>query len=285
MRRRKNKQHLAEVQNKNSRKWQKAKSKEIKAARQYWAKYWAKQARIQRIQAQDWPLPLNFLKWKVIDLYRAVAGKNKKVHLYGIYGYFGLPGYGKTMAMSYELQKLREKYGKDIYIFTNYFWKNQDAPFCDWHMLLQTYDKPAVFAWDEVQNEFNSRDFKNFPVELLTLLTQNRKGHGKRILYTAQRWNRVDKVFRELTIHAVQCRTLFGRLTTLKYYDWEDYEMLLSTADVNQKMKIHPVRKVRFVQTDALRDSYDSFKMLDSAKSKEYMDRQEIAVIHNSHVS
>ena len=47
------------------------------------------------------------------------------------------------------------------------------------NFLLKEYDKPVVFAWDEVQNEFNSRDFKNFPVELLTLLTQNRKGHGK----------------------------------------------------------------------------------------------------------
>ena len=43
---------------------------------------------------------------------------DKKPHLYGIYGYFGLPGYGKTMAMSWELLELRKKYKDQIYIFT-----------------------------------------------------------------------------------------------------------------------------------------------------------------------
>ena len=149
---------------------------------------------------------------------------DKKPHLYGIYGYFGLPGYGKTMAMSWELLELRKKYKDQIYIFTNYGFKEEDKPFTDWRMLLDTYDKPAIFAWDEVQNEFNSRDFKNFPVELLTLLTQNRKGNGKRIYYTAQRYNRVDKVFRELSFRVGDCKTLFGRYTRVKWYDTEDYE-------------------------------------------------------------
>ena len=126
---------------------------------------------------------LRFLCWKLKDLKDAFKNrKNKEVHLYGIYGYFGLPGYGKTMAMSWELLELRKKYQDKIYIFTNYGFKEEDKPFDNWRMLLETYDKPAIFAWDEVQNEFNSRDFKNFPVELLTLLTQNRKGHGKRVL-------------------------------------------------------------------------------------------------------
>ncbi|WZL74071.1 hypothetical protein QBE52_04855 [Clostridiaceae bacterium 35-E11] len=229
-----------------------------------------------RIKNHRFPLFLELLKWKLIDIRRAIKNKkNKKIHLYGIYGYLGLPGYGKTMAMSYELQKLREKYGDRIYIFTNYFWRDQDAPFDNWRMLLETYDKPTIFAWDEVQNEFNSRDFKKFPTELLTLLTQNRKGHGKRILYTAQRWNRIDKVFRELTMHVAECKTRFGRLTSLKFYDWEDYEMLLSTPDVNRRMKIRPKTRKLFVQTDELRDSYDSYQMLESAKSKDYIDRTE----------
>ena len=148
-------------------------------------------------------LLIRFFYWKIKDLINAFKNiKNKKVHLSGIYGYFGLPGYGKTMAMSWELMELRKKYQDDIYIFTNYGFKQEDRPFTDWRMLLETYDKPAIFAWDEVQNEFNSRDFKNFPVELLTLLTQNRKGNGKRIYYTAQRYNRVDKVFRELSFNS-----------------------------------------------------------------------------------
>ena len=98
-------------------------------------------------------LIFRFIYWKIKDLINNFKNrKDKKIHLYGIYGFFGLPGYGKTMAMSYELMKLRKKYGENIYIFTNYGFKQEDKCFDNWRMLLETYDKPAIFAWDEVQN-------------------------------------------------------------------------------------------------------------------------------------
>ena len=221
--------------------------------------------------------------WKVKDLFNSFKNrKEKKIHLFGIYGFFGLPGQGKTLSMTAELMGLRRKYGNDIYIFTNYGFKQEDKPFDNWRMLLDTYDKPCVFAWDEVQNEFNSRDFKNFPIELLTLLTQNRKGHGKRIYYTAQRYSRVDKVFRELSFLVGDCRTILGRYTRVRWFDTEDYEMLQSTPDVNKRIKIKPRKVDKFIQTDDIRDNYDSYQMLESAKSKQYMDRNEIAQINQS---
>lgn len=221
--------------------------------------------------------------WKLKDLFNAFKNrKEKQIHLFGIYGFFGLPGQGKTLSMTAELMGLRKKYGNDIYIFTNYGFKQEDRPFDNWRMLLDTYDKPCVFAWDEVQNEFNSRDFKNFPIELLTLLTQNRKGHGKRIYYTAQRYSRVDKVFRELSFLVGDCRTILGRYTRVRWFDTEDYEMLQSTPDVNKRIKIKPRKVDKFIQTDEIRDNYDSYQMLESAKSKQYMDRNEIAQINQS---
>lgn len=222
-------------------------------------------------------LLIDFIYWKLLDLFRAIKKKiNKepiKISMYGIYGFFGLPGKGKTMALSWQLDAYRKKYGNKIYIMTNYNYKDQDYEFKTWRQLLTTYDKPLVLAWDEVQNEFTSRDFKSFPIELLTILTQNRKGNGIQVLYTAQRWERVDKIFRELTHYAVQCNTFGGRLTTLRYYYWEDYIQMQSTAIVNQKIRIRPSKKVYLIQTDGLRDSYDSYKMLESAKKKDYADR------------
>lgn len=224
-------------------------------------------------------LLLEFIYWKLIDLYRYIRDRVKKVdrkpHLFGIYGYFGLPGKGKTMAMTWELEKLRRRYKDKIYICTNYFYENQDFAFEEWQQLLKTYDKPLVVAWDEVQNEFTSRNFKNFPLELLTLLTQNRKGNGIRIMYSAQRYNRVDKVFRELTHYAIMCNTVFGRLTRMRYYHWEDYEQLNTTTNVNMKVKIRQTKTISFVQTDKIRKLYNSYKMLESAKSKEYLTLQE----------
>lgn len=221
---------------------------------------------------------IGFVKWKIVDFFRFIKNRNKKPHLYGIYGFFGLPGHGKTISMSYELLNLRKKYGDDIYIFTNYGFLGEDKPFLNWRMLLDEYDKPCIFAWDEVQNEFNSRDFKNFPIELLTLLTQNRKGNGKRIYYTAQRYSRVDKVFRELSFLVGDCRTIMGRYTRVRWFDTEDYEMLQGTPDVNKRMKIKSRKKLSFVQTDMIRNCYNSFQMLETAKSKEYQTRQEIAL-------
>ena len=214
-------------------------------------------------------LILRFFYWKFKDLIKNFKNrKEKKIHLYGIYGFFGLPGYGKTMAMSWELLELRKKYGDDIYIFTNYGFKQENKPFDNWRMLLETYDKPAIFAWDEVQNEFNSRDFKNFPVELLTLLTQNRKGNGKRIYYTAQRYNRVDKVFRELSFRVGDCKTLFGRYTRVKWYDTEDYEQLQNSYRVEDKMKLKCYQKDKFIQTGKFLKSLELNSFCTSSQAK-----------------
>lgn len=206
--------------------------------------------------------------------------KRKGIHLYGIYGYFGLPGKGKTMAMSKELQKLRKKYGKNIYIMTNYYYKDQDFEFTSWRDLLKDYDKPLVVAWDEVQNEFNSRDFKDFPISLLTKLTQVRKNNGIQILYTSQRWHFVDKNFRSLSFGCYECNTILGNFTYTRLYDPVDYDNLCSNSDYEKRRKIKPKISQSFIQTEIIRNCYDSYKMLESAKSKEYMTREEVANIY-----
>lgn len=214
-------------------------------------------------------------------LYKRIKdNKERGVHLYGIYGYFGLPGKGKTMAMCNELRRLRKQYGDSIYIMTNFCYKDQDFPFESWRDLIKEYDKPLVCAWDEVQNEFNSRDFKNFPISLLTLLTQVRKKNGIQILYTAQRWHFVDKNFRTLSFGCYECNTILGGYTITRKYDPVDYDNLCSVSDYDKRRKIRPHRTEGFLQTDSLRESYDSYQMLQTAKTKEYMDRNEVNQIY-----
>lgn len=222
-----------------------------------------------------------FLRWKIIDLIRFFKNPRRSLHLYGIWLYCGLYGGGKTMALSHYLTKMRKRYGDKIYISTNYGFKGEDFPLDSWKELLTTYDRPVIFGYDEIQNEFNSRDYKNFPYELVRLLTQNRKGHGKQIIGTAQRYCRVDKVIRELCTHVVECHTLMGRWTFLKKYDADDYAEMLHQVDVTKKHKV-PCRRSSFVQTDELRDSYDSFQMLESAKTKEYVSAAEKLGLENA---
>ena len=214
-------------------------------------------------------------------VYKAIKDRrNRGIHLYGIYGYFGLPGKGKTIAMSKQLNDYREKYGDSIYIMTNYCYNGEDFPFTSWKDLLKDYDKPLVVAWDEVQNEFNSRDFKDFPIQLLTKLTQVRKGNGIQILYTSQRWHFVDKNFRSLSFGCYECNTLLGNMTYIRLYDPVDYDNLCSNSDYEKRRKIHPKFTKSFLQNEDLRNCYDSYKMLESAKAKQYMDRSEVAQIY-----
>ena len=220
------------------------------------------------------PYFIRVFRWLIVDLFRLFT-QPRKIHLYGIWLYCGLYGQGKTMALTEYLTRMREKYGDKIYISTNYGFKGEDFPLNNWQDLLTEYDRPVIFGYDEIQNEFNSRDYRNFPYELVKLLTQNRKGHGKQIVGTAQRFTRVDKTIRELCTHVVECKKAwFGRVTKLKKYDVEDYEMFLNEIDVMKKHKI-PCQRYRFIQTDKLRESYDSFKMLDTARTKEYVSASE----------
>lgn len=206
--------------------------------------------------------------------------KGQPIRLYGIYGYFGLPGKGKTMAMCNELRRLREQYGNNIYIMTNFCYLYEDFAFTGWRDLLKEYDKPLVVAWDEVQNEFNSRDFKTFPIALLTVLTQVRKKNGIQILYTAQRWHFVDKNFRSLSFGCYECNTICGNFTITKLYDPVDYDNLCSVSDYDKRSRIKPIKVDSFLQSEDLRNCYDSYKMLETAKSKDYMGRDEVAQIY-----
>lgn len=206
--------------------------------------------------------------------------KNNQLLFYGLKGYFGLAGHGKTMAVTNRLLNLRKKYGNKIYIATNYNFKYQDFEFVHWKQLLEKYDKPLVVGWDELPNDFNSREYKDFPISLITLLTQQRKGNGVQILYTAQRYSMVDKNFRILSSECNECNTFFGRFTIIKTYDTLDYDDMISKNDVSKKMKIKPKKILSFLQTDKIRSSYDSYKMLDSAMKKQYMSREELSKLN-----
>ena len=216
------------------------------------------------------PFLFRVLPWWCRDIYRYFKYP-RKIHLYGIWLYCGLYGQGKTMALTEYLTRMRKKYGDKIYICTNYGFRDEDFKLTHWRDLLSDYDKPVIFGYDEIQNEFNSRDYQNFPFELVTMLTQNRKGNGKQIVGTAQRFGRVDKTIRELCTHVIECRRgYFGRVTKLRKYDVDDYEQFLHEVDVMKKRKI-PHSNYKFIQTDDLRNAYDSFQMLASAKGKQYV--------------
>ena len=200
---------------------------------------------------------LEFLKWKMIDLYR-FKKYGKPLHLFGIRCITGMYGQGKTIAMSYIAKSYRDKYGDDVYICTNYNLEFQDFPFDDIMLVSKQYDKPIIFFWDEVQNDFPSQE-KNFPKALRQALTLNRKGNGKMFYWASQDHELVHKTIRRLTIEYGLVRTLFGRFTRVRWYLSDDYQRLFEEKDYSKKRKIHPIRVLKFIQDDYIRGCYNSY--------------------------
>lgn len=201
--------------------------------------------------------PLEFLKWKVIDIYRGFKG-DKKIHLYGIRCIVGLYGAGKSVTMAYLSIKYRKKYGDKIYITSNFGLKTQDFAFTDLSQLTKNYDKPIIFLFDEAQMEFPSTE-RILPKPVRQALSLNRKGNGKMIYWASQDEELVHKGFRRMTIEYLQVKTLFKRWTRIRTYLAVDFEQQRNEIDVNKKRKIKPISRESFIQTDYIRSLYNSF--------------------------
>lgn len=181
---------------------------------------------------------------------------------YGMTCFCGLAGSGKTMSLVYSLKRYRKKYGRDIYIFTNFPCKYADATFNNYKQLLRNWNKPVIVGWDELPNDFYKDGFKNFPEDLLRKLTQLRKNNGMKILYCCQDLSLVDVAFRRLTLDACDCTTFMGYLTMYKKYGIEYYFMKKQSASVDNKVKIPLEECTIFFQTKELRASYDTFRIV-----------------------
>lgn len=211
-----------------------------------------------KIRDYDFKIKLvDLIKWKIIDVYRSKKYKTG-LHMYGIKCVTGMYGCGKTVTMTKLAMDLREKHGNDIYITSNFGLAIQDFPFEGIELLTQQFDKPIVYFWDEVQNDFPATE-KNFPRPVRQALTLNRKGNGKLIYWASQDHELVHKTIRRLTIEYLQVKTLFKRLTKVKYYHSYDYMMLFEENDINKKIKIRPFKRMSFVQSDKIRNMYNSF--------------------------
>lgn len=211
-----------------------------------------------------------FFYLKIKDFYRSLK-EEKKFSEYGLTIYSGKQGSGKTVAMTEYLERMREKYPEAI-IVTNYEYEHQDYAMTDWHDFfnIRNGTDGVIFAIDEIQNEFSSNDWRNFPESFLSEITQQRKQRIK-IVATSQVFTRVTKQLREQTFQVVECFTLFGRWTFTKAYD--AYEYNLAIDSLKQKKELVTIYKRSFIQDDHLRSLYDTYKKIDRLGQKEFPEK------------
>lgn len=210
----------------------------------------------------SFPRLIDFLKWVLVDLQRP-----RIFHPYGLFFYVGLPGTGKTMFLTYELEKLRKKYGSNIYIGTNYGYAHQDFEVNGYEDIIKLRDKPSIIGYDEIQNDFDARNWANLDGAFSERITQSRKVNGLMILATAQRFGFVDKRLRELTHLVNKCNTILNRLTIATMYEPKMADKLEEGQYIEEnQIKTRGIKYL--VQTDKLRELYSSYKILENVKKR-----------------
>lgn len=114
------------------------------------------------------------------------------------------------------LDRMTELY-PDAIVVTNFNYVKQDMSFTSWRQFTEVRNglDGVIFAIDELQNEYNSNNWKDFPEDLLSVVTMQRKQRIK-IVATSQVFTRVVKQLREQCYEVVECKTLLRSLDTSK---------------------------------------------------------------------
>lgn len=130
----------------------------------------------------------------------------------GLIIFEGRQGSGKTMSMVEFIIRMQKEYPL-AKTTTNFGLVSQNKALKDWKMLIDyKNDKQGVIVgMDELQNWFSSNDSRNFPPEMLGIITQNRKNR-RIILGTSQNFYLLAKAIRSQATEVRRCTTLFRLL-------------------------------------------------------------------------
>ena len=175
--------------------------------------------------------------------------------------------YGKTIAMAQQALAWRKEYPKAKCI-TNFALSGEDAKLNDWRLLVGYKNgiQGVIACIDEMQNWFSSNQSKNFPPELLEVITQNRKNR-RVIMGTAQSFNRLAKPLREQATEVRKCYTFFGCLTCV--------HRVIPELDSNGDVVEWKHRGwYYFVHNKEIRESYDTWKVIEALRDSGFQPRQ-----------
>ncbi len=179
---------------------------------------------------------------------------------YGMHLLCGEQGSGKTTLMAYLIRKYKTIYPR-VKVRSNFSCTMQDFPLTSWEEL--TLDTNGIYGEidciDEIQNWFSSNQSKNFPPDMLTIITQQRKVR-RCILATSQIFSRVAKPIRENTYLMYYPFTAFGCITFVRVYK--------PILDEQGNLKERKLKKFFFfVHDEELRNMFDSYKTICSLAS------------------
>lgn len=188
------------------------------------------------------------------DLYNKKAYEFKE---YGLHMIVGEQGSGKTTTAIHLLQQLKVKYPK-CKIRTNMNFKEEDGQIAHWKDLVSNDNGiyGQIELLDEIQTWFNSNQSRDFPVEMLTEISQQRK-QRKMLVGTAQVFSRIAKPLREQTSFVYCPFTILGCLTIVRVSKprfWNEDKQVFTRY----------IRTYFFVHSDKIRNAFDTYKKIES---------------------
>lgn len=215
----------------------------------------------------------DLLRWLLVDFLERGAHRGE-FREYGFTFFVGRQGAGKTISAVRYLELAKVKYPKCM-IVTNFEYCGADFMMKDWRDLLNVRngEDGIIFAIDEIHSEYSSAAWKDFPENLLSEISQQRKQRVK-IIATAQFFTRIAKPLREQANTVVSCSTFHNRFVRNRTYDAIDYAMVIDNPNIVKK-KLKPLSKGSFVQSDMLRACYDTFEKVERMKKIKFIPRNE----------
>lgn len=219
--------------------------------------------RIERLIRLKLPLHLSFIRWMIVDNLRGRPRRFKD-----IYQFVGLPGEGKTLSMVAHIERALEN-NPDVLIATNFHYQKEAAAIGHWIDIINfalnanRMHRPCLIAIDEIQNTFDSTEWKNFPAPLYSLLSFNRK-LNMQFLCSAQIYERIPSKIRQLANYTVICKNVWkaDRYFINYYFEKNNYE---SSFDGKRK-KAEFIRE--FIATDEMYSLYNTFEQVKAIKGK-----------------
>lgn len=217
-----------------------------------------------------------FFKRIFVDFPRRVAldllnANPDKFGEHGVIIFTGRQGRGKTVAMAQQLLDFQDKYPL-CKVTTNFNYAFQDKELNHWRVLTDynNGESGVVAAIDETQNWFSSNQSRNFPPEMLSVITQNRK-NKRIILGTAQNFYLLAKALRSQCTEVRECFTVMRCLTIVRRR-----EPILDVS--GEVVKYNNKGFYFFVHSDRLRECYDTYKVIENLKKSGFQKKTDISV-------
>ena len=192
-----------------------------------------------------------------------------RFNTYGIHIFCGEQGSGKSIAAVHFLKCIKEK-NPLCKIGSNIDIDIMDSSIEDLTDIIgvNNGELGQVLFIDELQNWFSSMESKNFPPEMLTEITQQRK-QAKCIVGTSQVFTRLSKPIREQITLLYKPTTIAGALTIVRVFQCHvDQEGNLE----NQKC----IKIYGFVHDDELRTAYDTYNKVERLINKGFVIRTDL---------